>query len=202
MNLRNSHFENFQLSLRLTLKRVFDIVAASVALALLALPMTIVGIAVRTYDGGSIFYRQVRVGRGGRPFEILKFRSMVTNADKVGGYSTIPNDARITPVGRFIRRTSLDELPQLFNVLRGDMSIVGPRPDVPAQHATYTPEQWELRHVVRPGITGLAQAVARSAATPQERTELDLTYVRTASLAFDLKIILMTVRHLLAGASN
>lgn len=183
-------------------KRVFDVVAAFVALTLFALPMMIVALAVRAHDGGSVFYRQVRVGRGGRTFEIFKFRSMIANADKFGSYATATGDARITPIGRVIRRTSLDELPQLLNVLRGEMSIVGPRPDVPAQRANYTSEQWRLRHLVRPGITGLAQAIARSSATPEERTELDLRYVRTISLSFDLKIILMTVRQLLSRTSN
>lgn len=188
--------------LSLAMKRAFDIVLAGAALVVLAAPMAAVAIAVRRHDGGPVLYRQTRVGRGGRPFQMLKFRSMIVDADKVGGYATASGDARITPVGRFIRRTSLDELPQLLNVLRGDMSVVGPRPDVPAQQACYTPEQWRLRHVVRPGITGLAQSVARSAATPEERTELDLAYVRAVSIAFDLKIILMTVRQLLAKTSN
>jgi lipopolysaccharide/colanic/teichoic acid biosynthesis glycosyltransferase len=104
-------------------------------------------------------------------------------------------------VGRFLRRTSLDELPQLFNVLKGDMSLVGPRPDVPAQRSLYTDEEWALRTSVRPGITGLAQATVRSAATQAERTALDLEYVRKASFWFDMKILLLTVRQVLGKGS-
>lgn len=183
-------------------KRLFDVIAALVALAALALPMAAVAIAVRAHDGGPVFFRQHRVGRGGRPFEILKFRSMVINANRIGGLTTAAGDPRITRVGRFIRRTSLDELPQLINVLRGEMSIVGPRPDVPAQQALYNAEDWLVRHRVRPGITGLAQAVLRSNATADERTRLDLQYVASASLRLDFKIILMTARQILANSSN
>lgn len=183
-------------------KRGFDILTATMALLILAIPLLIVVLAIRLQDPGPIFYRQVRVGRGGRPFRMLKFRSMVVNADQVGGYATAVGDRRITPVGRILRRTSVDEVPQLLNVLRGDMSIVGPRPDVPAQQALYVPEDWQMRHRVRPGITGLAQAVSRSTATAEERTELDLDYVRQASLWFDMKIILLTLRQLVAKTGN
>lgn len=183
-------------------KRVFDLLAASIALSVLSLPMIAVALAVRAEDGGPVFFRQKRVGRGCRPFHMLKFRSMVVNAEKIGGFATAAGDARITRVGRFIRRTSLDELPQLLNVLRGDMSLVGPRPDVPAQQSLYRPEDWRLRHVVRPGITGLAQATSRSNATAEERTQMDLEYAASASLMFDIKIILLTVRQLMKKSSN
>lgn len=184
------------------LKRGFDVAVAATALIVLAFPIAAAALAVRLYDQGPVFYRQIRVGRGGHPFRMFKFRSMIVNADKVGGYSTSMGDRRITPIGRFLRRTSIDELPQLLNVVRGDMSIVGPRPDVPAQEELYDPRHWELRHRVRPGITGLAQAVSRSTATPEQRTELDLAYVRTASVATDLKIIFMTLRQLVAKTGN
>lgn len=183
-------------------KRAFDLILASVALAMLSVPMLVVMLAIYLSDRGPVFYRQIRVGRNCQPFGMLKFRSMVINADKVGGYATASGDPRITSIGRFIRRTSLDELPQLLNVLQGNMSIVGPRPDVPAQETLYTPDQWRARHRVRPGITGLAQAVARSTASAEERTALDLAYVQTASVFFDLKIILMTVRQLIARTGN
>lgn len=183
-------------------KRLVDIVVATLALTVLALPMAAVAMLVRLHDGGPSFYRQLRVGRGGQTFRMLKFRSMVVNADALGGYATSLGDERITPVGRFIRRTSLDELPQLLNVLWGDMSIVGPRPDVPAQKSMYTEEQWRTRHLVRPGITGLAQAIARSHASPAARTKLDLAYVRDVSLWLDFKIVLMTVRQLMTKSSN
>lgn len=151
--------------------------------------------------GGAIF-RQKRVGLGGRLFDVLKFRSMVTNADKIGGYSTADGDARITRSGRFIRKTSLDELPQLINVLKGEMSLVGPRPDTPMQEANYSPKEWAKRCSVRPGITGLAQATLRSEATPEERTRLDLDYVDRAGVGFDLQILGMTIRQVLFKGGN
>lgn len=183
------------------MKRVLDIGMSLVALAILWPLLALVALAVRLTSPGPVFYRQERVGRGGRRFSILKFRSMVANADQIGPYHTARGDARITRVGAFLRRTSLDEIPQLFNVLRGDMSVVGPRPDVPAQEPLYAPADWVKRNSVRPGLTGLAQATLRSAATPEERRRMDLEYVDRASVFFDLKIILMTVRQVLGRGS-
>lgn len=183
-------------------KRAIDIFIAVVALAMLSLPMLIVALAIKVSSGGPALYRQTRVGRDCRAFTMMKFRSMVVDAETVGGYATVANDARITPLGHFLRRTSLDELPQLFNVLLGDMSIVGPRPDVPAQEHLYPPEVWRMRHVVRPGITGLAQAISRSAAGAEARTELDLAYIHKFSLFLDLKIIFMTFSQLTKKNSN
>lgn len=184
------------------MKRVFDLVLAFIALMLLSPLLLLTAIAIMLDSRGPVFFRQQRVGRYGKPFGILKFRSMVTDAAKLGSYMTADNDPRITRVGHFIRRTSLDELPQLFNVLSGDMSLVGPRPDVPAQKDGYTEQEWEIRHRVRPGITGLAQATLRSAATPKQRKEMDLRYAQTASLAQDLRIILMTVKQVLTKGGN
>jgi lipopolysaccharide/colanic/teichoic acid biosynthesis glycosyltransferase len=133
---------------------------------------------------------------------MLKFRSMVKNAAAIGPYFTAADDPRITRVGRFIRRTSLDELPQLLNVLRGDMSLVGPRPDVPAQRTLYTDAEWALRCSVRPGITGLAQALLRSQATEQQRRDLDLRYAREHTLWLDLKIMGWTLGRLTGKGSN
>jgi lipopolysaccharide/colanic/teichoic acid biosynthesis glycosyltransferase len=127
---------------------------------------------------------------------------MVHNAAAVGPYHTADRDPRITAVGRFIRRTSIDELPQLFNVLKGDMSLVGPRPDVPAQRGLYRDADWAERCSVRPGITGLAQALIRSGGAPGERLALDLRYVREASLGLDLKILWWTLSRLSAKESN
>ncbi len=183
-------------------KRAMDITIAAPALLVLTVPMLVVALAIRLHDGGPALYRQTRVGRNCRPFGMMKFRSMVVDAESVGGYATTTNDVRITPVGRFIRRTSLDELPQLFNVLLGEMSIVGPRPDVPAQECHYSSAQWQMRHTLRPGITGLAQAVSRSVASAKVRTELDLAYIRDFSLILDLKIIFMTFAQLLKKNSN
>lgn len=183
------------------MKRIFDIALALVALAVLWPLLLVVALAIHLDSPGPALFRQTRVGIDGRPFQIFKFRSMVVDAERVGGYSTAVGDPRITRVGHFIRRTSLDELPQLFNVLSGDMSWVGPRPDVPAQKANYSDADWQARHRVRPGITGLAQATLRSAATPAQRLALDLEYVERASLLFDLKILLLTVRQVLGKGS-
>lgn len=161
-----------------------------------------VALAVFLQDYGQVIFRQRRVGLNGREFTMFKFRSMVLNAERLGGYSTADRDPRITPVGRFIRRTSLDELPQLINVLIGDMSIVGPRPDVPAQRQLYTEDEWILRNRVRPGITGLAQATVRSHGTMEETKYLDLYYVRNISLWLDIKIIFLTIRQVLLKGGN
>lgn len=183
------------------MKRCLDVGLSAAVLALLWPVWALIALAVRLDSPGPVFYRQERVGRGGRRFWILKFRSMVANADQIGPYQTARGDARVTRVGAILRKTSLDELPQLFNVLRGDMSLVGPRPDVPAQKSLYTPADWAKRNSVRPGLTGLAQATLRSAATPEERRRLDLDYVDRASAVFDLKIILMTIRQVLGRGS-
>lgn len=184
------------------MKRLFDILVSGLLLLIFSPVLMAVAIAVRVDSPGPIIYRQTRVGRNLHPFRIYKFRSMVSNADQIGGHSTAQGDARVTKVGRFIRKTSLDELPQLTNVLKGDMSLVGPRPDVPAQEALYAPEDWIKRHRVRPGITGLAQATVRSAAKPEERTRLDLEYVETASLRKDLIILGLTARQVLMRGSH
>lgn len=176
------------------MKRIFDILVSGTVLLILLPLFIVVAVAIKVDSPGSVIYRQKRIGRRCKPFEIYKFRSMVSNADRIGGFSTMEGDTRVTPVGRFIRRTSIDELPQLLNVLKGDMSLVGPRPDVPAQQSNYAVDDWSRRHSVRPGITGLAQATARSVATPEERTQLDLKYVDSVSLATDLRIIALTAR--------
>lgn len=141
------------------MKRLVDIVGALAALALLSPVMLGAMLAVWLDDGRPVFFRQTRVGVGGRTFGMFKFRTMVRNASTIGPWHTASDDPRITRTGRFLRRSSIDELPQILNVLRGEMSLVGPRPDVPAQEALYTPQDWALRCSVRPGITGLAQAL-------------------------------------------
>lgn len=183
------------------LKRLFDI-SVSVLLFIIFIPIFIVIVLFILLDSrGGIFYKQERVGLNGKRFGIFKFRSMVSNADKIGGYSTSEGDPRITKVGRFLRRTSLDELPQVLNVLLGDMSLVGPRPDVPAQREMYSQEEWDKRNSVKPGITGLAQATVRSLAQPRERTLLDLEYVDKQSFWFDMQILMMTVKQVLGKGS-
>lgn len=133
---------------------------------------------------------------------MFKFRSMRQYADRTGSFRTATADPRITRVGKFLRATSLDELPQLFNVLIGDMSLVGPRPDVPAQRDDYTEDEWQIRHSVRPGITGLAQSTLRSDATALQRRQMDLEYAERHNLLLDLKILLNTVVQVVSRGGN
>jgi lipopolysaccharide/colanic/teichoic acid biosynthesis glycosyltransferase len=184
------------------MKRAIDVAVSVLALLLLSPVLLAVAAAIAFESGLPVVFRQQRVGRGGAPFGINKFRSMVKDAATIGPYSTASGDPRITRVGRFIRRTSLDELPQLLNVLKGEMSLVGPRPDVPAQEALYAPADWRERCSVRPGITGLAQAQLRSAATPQQRLALDLRYVREHDLWLDLRIAAWTLGRLTGKGAN
>ena len=184
------------------MKRLIDIALALAALLVLSPVLLVAALAIALESGWPVLFRQTRLGLNGHAFNMLKFRSMCQDAAATGPYFTAANDARITRVGRFIRRTSVDELPQLINVLRGDMSLVGPRPDVPAQRGLYSDIDWAQRCSVRPGITGLAQALLRSEATEAQRLALDLRYSREASVWFDLKIMGLTVARLSGKASN
>jgi lipopolysaccharide/colanic/teichoic acid biosynthesis glycosyltransferase len=184
------------------MKRALDIVLSVLALLVLSPVFVAAAAAVAIESGRPVLFRQQRVGLGGREFAMLKFRSMVRDAASIGPYYTSGNDARITRVGRVLRRTSIDELPQLWNVLRGDMSLVGPRPDLPVQEALYSPEDWTLRCSVRPGLTGLAQATLRSQATPEQRLAADLDYARRPGVWRDLRIIAMTFGRFDGQGSN
>lgn len=184
------------------LKRLIDMSVATCLLLILSPILVLTALAVGLESGWPVLFTQTRLGLGGREFGMFKFRSMVLNAAALGPYFTSANDSRITRVGRFIRRTSLDELPQLFNVLRGDMSLVGPRPDVPAQVSLYSAADWAQRCSVRPGITGWAQATLRSEATPAQRLALDLRYSREASLWLDARIALWTLARLSGRGAN
>lgn len=184
------------------MKRLFDGFVSFVGVLCLSPLLLLVGMAIVVESGWPVFFRQTRVGLGGCEFGMYKFRSMVKNAASIGPYFTTDNDPRITRVGRFIRRTSIDELPQLLNVLKGDMSLVGPRPDVPVQRALYTHSDWEQRCSVRPGITGLAQALYRSKSTKAQRLECDLRYTRELSFWLDLKILWWTLARLSGKGSN
>ena len=184
------------------MKRGFDIVLSLLALLALSPVLAAAAVAVAIDSGFPVLFRQHRVGLGGRTFAMLKFRSMVEDAAAIGPYFTSDKDPRITRVGRFLRRTSIDELPQLWNVLRGDMSLVGPRPDLPVQASLYTPADWSLRCSVRPGLTGLAQATLRSQATPEQRLAADLDYARRPGLWRDLRIIASTFGRLTGQGSN
>lgn len=184
------------------MKRLFDFVFAIVLLVIFSPLLLVISIFVYFQDGGEVFFRQKRIGLKGCEFSIFKFRTMILNADKVGPFFTRDDDVRITKLGSFLRKTSLDELPQLLNVVKGDMSLVGPRPDVPLQKTVYSAKEWTLRCSVRPGITGLAQAKLRSQATLSERKKLDFFYIKKQSLYLDLKIIFMTFKQVIFKGGN
>lgn len=172
------------------LKRAFDLLVAGAGLLLASPFLLTLAILIRLEDGGPIFYIHPRVGKDGREFPFFKFRTMRVGSDKQG-YEIDAGDQRITRVGNFLRRWSIDELPQLLNVLRGEMSLIGPRPTLGYQVATYTPRQ-RGRLTVRPGLTGLAQVKGRNSLTWPERIELDLEYIENYSLALDARILLAT----------
>ena len=176
------------------MKRLFDITAALAALLLLALPLALLTWQVRRKLGSPAFFRQVRPGMHGQPFEMVKFRTM-TDARGPDG-ALLPDADRLTPFGRFLRASSLDELPELWNVLKGDMSLVGPRPLLMEYLPLYSPQQ-ARRHEVRPGITGWAQVNGRNALGWDEKFKLDVWYVDHRSLWLDIKILWLTVKKVL-----
>ncbi len=190
-------------------KRAFDIVIAFTILVITSPIMLIAAILVRCTSKGPIIFVQERVGRGGKTFSCLKFRSMCADAEKLkadlmqqnelsGPVFKIKNDPRVTPVGRWMRKLSIDELPQLWNVLRGDMSIVGPRPPLPSEVAQYTVHQ-QQRLAVRPGLTCLWQINGRSNVDFDRWVELDLAYIENMSFITDVKIVLQTIPAVLFG---
>jgi lipopolysaccharide/colanic/teichoic acid biosynthesis glycosyltransferase len=180
-------------------RRAFDILVATAGLVLLGPVVLVAIVAIRLESPGHPIYRQRRVGLDGEEFDMFKLRTMVAGAENLGaGLAVNHGDARITRVGAFLRRTSIDEVPNLANVLRGEMSIIGPRPTVPVQVAQYTPRQ-RGRLAVKPGITGWAQVNGRASLPWPERIELDLWYVEHRSALLDLKIMWMTVRMLFSG---
>jgi lipopolysaccharide/colanic/teichoic acid biosynthesis glycosyltransferase len=180
-------------------KRALDLVLAGVGAVVTAPLVALLALALRIESPGDPIYRQVRSGKDGEQFEIFKLRTMVAGAERIGaGLAIEAGDERITRVGGFLRRYSLDELPNLWNVLRGEMSIVGPRPTIPVQVEQYT-ERQRGRLRVKPGITGWAQVNGRAALPWPERIELDLFYVEHQSLALDLKILMRSARLVLTG---
>jgi lipopolysaccharide/colanic/teichoic acid biosynthesis glycosyltransferase len=181
-------------------RRAFDVVVSALALLVLALPLALVLLLVRLESKGHPIFRQRRVGLGGREFDVLKVRTMVQGAETMGaGLAIVQGDARITRLGRLLRRTSIDELPQFLNVLRGEMAIVGPRPTVPVQVERYDERQVE-RLMVRPGLTGWAQVQGRTTLSWPERIEFDRWYVAHRTLRTDARILLMTVAVVLGGS--
>jgi len=191
------------------MKRVFDIVFSTIGLIFFSPLLLILAFMIKKEDGGPIFYRGVRVGRYGKLFRIFKFRTMVVNAEKIGGSSTADDDPRITKIGKFIRKYKLDELPQLINVLKGEMSFVGPRPQVPWAVELYSEEE-KLLITVRPGITDYASIkfkneseILKGSEDPDrtylekiapEKLRLGLEYVKNSSLWTDIKIIFATIK--------
>jgi lipopolysaccharide/colanic/teichoic acid biosynthesis glycosyltransferase len=191
-------------------KRVLDIAVSVTLMGLLFPVFVIVAALVKLTSPGPILYKQTRVGEGGTPFTMLKFRSMIANCDHAahqayvswfitssgknanGEVFKLQQDTRITPLGRVLRKTSLDELPQLWNVLRGDMSLVGPRPPLPFEVEQYRPWHWRRVLDAKPGITGLWQVTGRSRTTFDEMVRLDLRYIKSRSLWTDLKILVET----------
>jgi len=176
------------------MKRLFDSILVALALIILALPLLILALLIRRKLGSPVFFRQVRPGLHGQPFRMVKFRTMTDERDPDG--ELLPDAVRLTPFGRFLRATSLDELPELWNVLKGDMSLVGPRPLLMEYLPLYTPEQ-ARRHEVRPGVTGWAQINGRNAISWEDKFKHDVWYVDNRSFWLDIKILWLTVKKVL-----
>lgn len=183
-------------------KRLFDLVVVMVSLPILMPVYVLCVLVLFIFQGLPVHYYQSRSGKSGVEFKLIKFRSMVNNAAELGSIQTKQNDARITRIGKYFRLFSLDEIPQLINVLRGDMSLVGPRPFLLAQKKDFDNAQWNKRLQVKPGITGLAQVAGRSNCPVEKRIKLDIEYVRTRSLLLDFKILLNTISIVILGKGS
>ena len=188
----------------LYVKRFFDVTVASVMLVLLSPVLLVLAFLIAKDSKGGVFYRQERVTQYGRKFRIFKFRTMVANADKIGTQVTVQNDNRITKIGEKLRKYRLDELPQLFNIWKGEMSIVGPRPERPELAAELEKEipEFSFRLQVKAGLTGYAQVYGKYNTTPYDKLKLDLTYIRNYSVLEDLKLIIMTPKIMLMKEST
>ncbi|MFO7948353.1 MAG: sugar transferase [Armatimonadota bacterium] len=191
------------------IKRLLDIIGSVVAIILFSLPMLLTAIAVKLTSRGPLFFTQTRLGKDGQPFTLVKFRSMIVGSEDVresllqdneldGPVFKIRKDPRLTPIGGFIRKFSLDEMPQIFSVLRGHMSLVGPRPPIPDEVAHYEPWQTE-RLAVKPGLTCIWQVSGRSDIGFEQWVKLDIDYVRSRSILLDLKLLLLTIPAVLTG---
>lgn len=186
-------------------KRFFDVILSVIGIVILALPMLIIAIAIKIDSRGPVIFKQERVGKNGKVFNIYKFRSMCVGAEKTGsGVYSGKGDARVTRIGKILRATSLDEIPQFFNLLKGDMSFIGPRPPLtyhPWPYEEYTEEQKKMFNV-RPGMTGWAQVNGRKGVEWHRRIELNVWYVEHVSLWLDIKIILKTIGKVFSNADN
>jgi len=179
------------------IKRLFDITAATTAMVVLTPVYALVGYKVKKNLGSPVLFRQVRPGQHGEPFEMIKFRTMIDAHDEQG--NALPDSERLTDFGRFLRKTSLDELPELWNVVKGDMSLVGPRPLL-VRYLPYYTEEESKRHDIKPGLTGLAQISGRNAITWEDKLALDIAYVEKRNFLLDMKIIYKTVYKVLKGS--
>lgn len=185
-------------------KRAFDVLSCSVALAVLAIPMAVIAVMVRCESPGSAIYAQTRLGKSGKPFKVYKFRSMYTDAEVRGAQWAEGDDPRVTFLGGKLRNSRLDELPQFWNVIRGDMSLIGPRPERPVFHDAFCQriDGWEQRLAVRPGITGLAQVEGGYELLPKEKALLDIEYIENRSILLDLKIMFRTLGVMRTGEGS
>ncbi|MDD4077617.1 MAG: sugar transferase [Bacilli bacterium] len=178
------------------IKRFFDIIFSLILLPIVILFIIVIGILIKINDRGPIFYQSERIGKNGKVFKMLKFRSMIVNAPDIrledGSTYIVKGDERVTKVGKFIRKFSIDEIPQIINVLKGDMSFVGPRPDTTLCLSKYTEEEKTILNV-RPGITGYNQVINRNSVGSKEKIKNDMIYVSKMSLLFDIKILFLTI---------
>lgn len=186
------------------IKRAMDLIVSIIGLLIASPIMIIVALAIKLYDRGPVFFKQNRVTKNGKIFNVLKFRSMVVDADKIALRKATNNDDRITPIGKIIRPLRLDELPQLINILKGDMSLVGPRPERTENVFEYTQmfPEFDLRHRVKGGLTGYAQIYGKYNTSPQNKLNMDLIYIEKYSILLDIKLLIMTVKILFMREST
>jgi len=189
----------------LIVKRLFDVIVSIIGLIVLSPIMLITALLIKLYDKGTVFYKQKRLTKNGKEFDIIKFRSMKMDAEKTGqAILAASNDSRITPIGKVIRTCRIDELPQLINIIKGDMSIIGPRPERPEIAGQYLEDlpEFSLRLRMRAGLTGYAQVYGKYNTTPYDKLLMDLIYISKASIAEDIKIMLATVKILFVPEST
>lgn len=182
-------------------KRTFDVCSCGVALVLLAIPMAVIALKIKQESPGPVIYAQRRVGLNGKVFNLYKFRSMYQDAEVAGARWAQDGDPRVTPFGKFLRNKRLDEIPQFWNVVKGDMSLIGPRPERPAFHEVFCERihGWEQRVVVKPGITGLAQVEGGYDLLPKEKAKIDILYIEHRNAHMDWGIIWRTIRTMISG---